>query len=106
MSDELRDILGDSTFEELSNITDKVEFEQQIERIRDLTPEDVETITDQVFLLSVPVTGEYALGLIDSMIHAYETDCQSCNAQLAAFVSDFVSSLWMAVLGSMEEADE
>jgi len=105
MNDELRDILGNELFEELSDLSKNIS-ENDIENVDVLTEEQVEKIANTVFMVQVPMAGTFALELLASLIHAHETGCETCWAEMNWFTISFIGSLVTTMLEDIKGMDD
>jgi len=93
--DELRNILGDDLYTELSNLEKR--FDQSCGRTP-VTPNglDANQMRDRVFHIVLPMPGVIGMALASKYMHAGE-DCESCADDLAGFTSLIVSVIWNAM---------
>lgn len=94
--EEFKAILGDA-FDELN-----AKGNELIESIEGISVERMERIRNTSFQINVPMTGQYALDLAESLIHAEDDGCIDCLEYLADFVSAFIYTTWKRIMEEVE----
>lgn len=94
--DELRSILGDEAYNELSNLVDR--FDSSCGRVP-MAPEglDAARMRERVFHIVMPMPGVVGMGLASKFVHARE-GCDDCADDLAGFTSLIVGVIWNAMI--------
>lgn len=101
MTDELRSILGEELFKELSALSEKIS-DDDLQKVDVLTDEQVDRIANTVFMVQVPIGGTYALELMSALVHAHETDCDNCWTEMNWFTISFIASLMTTILDDIQ----
>ncbi len=94
--DQFRAILGPA-FEELTVIGKQIEVDAEA-----IGEERLNRIRSAKFELVVPMTGEYALDLAQSLIHAEDDGCLDCLDFLADFVAAFIYTTWERIMEEIQ----
>ena len=89
--DELKDVLGDELYEELSRHTATKHF-------ADLTEEQFDLILDYDYHIVMPISGEYAVGLIGALFHSTDYDCDDCILMIDNFTGHLIASIWNTII--------
>lgn len=93
VNDELRNILGDRMFEELSTLGD--EFEEH--RLDGIPVDAMDVIADMRLNATVSMSGTEALTLVAAFVHLLETGCDGCRTHVEDFTMSFITTLWEMV---------
>lgn len=88
--DELKNILGEELFEELSRHT-ALQF-------GNFTEEQFALIIDYDYRIVMPVSGEYAVGLIGALFHSSDYDCVECQEMIDNFAGHLIASIWNTII--------
>ena len=88
--DELKDVLGEELFEELSRHTATKQF-------ADLTDEQFDQIVDYDYHIVMPISGEYAVGLIGALFHSTDYGCGECQEMIDNFTGHLIASIWTTI---------
>lgn len=101
MNDELRNILGDELFDELSEMSKNIS-ENSIYDAEVLSEAEIAKIVDTVYMVQVPMGGTFALELMAALLHAHETDCESCWAEMNLFTISFIATMITTMLDDVK----
>ncbi len=102
MNDDLRNILGDELFDELSELSKNLP-ENDLNRFDVLSEEQLDEIANTIFMVQAPMSGTFALQLIASLIHAHETGCETCWAEINMFTISFIGSIVSTMMEDLED---
>ena len=102
MNDDLRNILGDELFDELSELSKNIP-ENDLNRFDILSEEQLDEIANTIFMVQAPMSGSFALQLIASLIHAHEADCETCWAEINMFTISFIGSIVSTMMEDLED---
>ena len=89
--DDLKNVLGKELYEELSRHTATKHF-------ADLTEEQFDLILDFDYHIVMPVSGEYAVGLIGALFHSTDYDCDDCTEMIDNFTGNLIASIWNTII--------
>lgn len=106
MNDELRNILGDELFAELTELGEEINADMEVGVFKSLTSEQIELLKEQILWVEMPLPGDLALGMVSALIHATRTGCARCEDELATFTSEVIAHIWFALLASIGDDDE
>ncbi len=90
-SDELKNVLGKELYEELSRHTATKQF-------GDLTDEQFDQVIDYDYHIVMPVSGEYAIGLIGALFHSTDHECDDCQEMIDDFTASLIASIWNTII--------
>lgn len=88
--DELKDVLGEELYEELSRHTATQQF-------GDLTEEQFAAILEYDYHIVIPISGSYAVGLIGALFHSTDYDCTECEDMIGNFTDHLIVSIWNTI---------
>lgn len=101
MNDELRNILGPELFDELSELSKDLPA-TDFDRFDVLSEDQIEEIANTTFMVQTPMSGSFILQMIASLMHAHETDCETCWAELNMFTINFVGTMIHTMMDDMQ----
>lgn len=90
-SDELKNVLGEELYEELSRHTATKQF-------GDLTDEQFDQIIDYDYHIVMPISGTYAVGLIGALFHSSDYECDDCEQMIENFTGHLIASIWNTIV--------
>jgi hypothetical protein len=105
MNDDLRNVLGDELFDELSELSKNIS-ENDLNRFDILSEDQLEELANTVFMVEVPMSGSFALQLIASLIHAHESDCETCWAEINMFTISLIGSIISTMMEDLENGTD
>jgi len=108
MNDELRDILGEELFNELSSLSDEFEdpeLSSIISLVEKITGKHIEEIENSIFSMQIPISGVFALELFSSLVHAYDTGCEICAAKVNLFAVSMIGTMIITIIDDVQGDD-
>lgn len=96
MDDDLRRILGDDDYDELSRKINKYIPEN-------LSPEQLASIEDKIYDFGFTLSGPEAVDLILAWACAYKNKCEDCGRFLTDFLHMIVTEINFTMLSGVED---
>lgn len=101
--DELREILGEATFQDLSDLA--ADMINNPDCQLELDDEMFERMESRIYHIVIPMRGELIMDLAAKLMHS-STECEDCADDLAKFTAFVITTIWNAMIETERMLDE
>jgi hypothetical protein len=87
-------------WELVSPLTDLFDLGSDISEVfdyKEISEEKVDEIRDQMFLAELPISGDAAINLVRTAMHAIVEGCETCKENLIQFSFQATMAIWSTI---------